>query len=47
MAASPAHASHGWAGAAATVAVVQFLVSDGAAAMTGQVLEVGAGLVYR
>jgi NAD(P)-dependent dehydrogenase (short-subunit alcohol dehydrogenase family) len=29
------------------VAAVQFLVSDGAAAMTGQVIEVGAGLVYR
>jgi NAD(P)-dependent dehydrogenase (short-subunit alcohol dehydrogenase family) len=29
------------------VAAVQFLVSDGAAAMTGQVVEVGAGLVYR
>jgi NAD(P)-dependent dehydrogenase (short-subunit alcohol dehydrogenase family) len=29
------------------VAAVQFLVSDGAAAMTGQVMEVGAGLVYR
>jgi NAD(P)-dependent dehydrogenase (short-subunit alcohol dehydrogenase family) len=29
------------------VAAVQFLVSDGASAMTGQVLEVGAGLVYR
>jgi NAD(P)-dependent dehydrogenase (short-subunit alcohol dehydrogenase family) len=29
------------------VAAVQFLVSDGASAMTGQVIEVGAGLVYR
>jgi hypothetical protein len=29
------------------VAAVQFLVSAGAAAMTGQVIEVGAGLVYR
>ena len=26
---------------------VRFLVSDGSAAMTGQVLEVGAGLVLR
>jgi NAD(P)-dependent dehydrogenase (short-subunit alcohol dehydrogenase family) len=29
------------------VAAVRFLVSDGAAAMTGQVVEVGAGLVFR
>jgi NAD(P)-dependent dehydrogenase (short-subunit alcohol dehydrogenase family) len=29
------------------VAAVRFLVSDGASAMTGQVLEVGAGLVFR
>ncbi len=29
------------------VATVRFLVSDGASAMTGQVLEVGGGLVYR
>jgi NAD(P)-dependent dehydrogenase (short-subunit alcohol dehydrogenase family) len=29
------------------VAAVRFLVSDGASAMTGQVVEVGAGLVYR
>jgi NAD(P)-dependent dehydrogenase (short-subunit alcohol dehydrogenase family) len=29
------------------VAAVVFLVSDGASAMTGQVMEVGAGLVYR
>ena len=29
------------------VAAVRFLVSDGAAAMTGQVIEVGGGLVYR
>jgi NAD(P)-dependent dehydrogenase (short-subunit alcohol dehydrogenase family) len=29
------------------VAAAQFLVSDGASAMTGQVMEVGAGLVYR
>jgi NAD(P)-dependent dehydrogenase (short-subunit alcohol dehydrogenase family) len=29
------------------VAAVRFLVSDGASAMTGQVLEIGAGLVYR
>lgn len=29
------------------VGVVRFLASDAAAAMTGQVLEVGAGLVYR
>jgi NAD(P)-dependent dehydrogenase (short-subunit alcohol dehydrogenase family) len=29
------------------VAAVRFLVSDGASAMTGQVLEVGGGLVFR
>jgi NAD(P)-dependent dehydrogenase (short-subunit alcohol dehydrogenase family) len=29
------------------VAAAQFLTSDGASAMTGQVIEVGAGLVYR
>ncbi len=29
------------------VAAVRYLVSDGASAMTGQVLEVGGGLVYR
>ena len=29
------------------VATVQYLISDGASAMTGQVLEVGGGLVYR
>jgi NAD(P)-dependent dehydrogenase (short-subunit alcohol dehydrogenase family) len=29
------------------VAAVRFLVSDGAAAMTGQVIEVGGGLVHR
>jgi NAD(P)-dependent dehydrogenase (short-subunit alcohol dehydrogenase family) len=29
------------------VAAVRFLVSDGAGATTGQVIEVGAGLVYR
>ena len=29
------------------VAAVRFLVSDGASAMTGQVVEVGAGLVFR
>jgi NAD(P)-dependent dehydrogenase (short-subunit alcohol dehydrogenase family) len=29
------------------VATVRYLVSDGASAMTGQVLEVGGGLVYR
>jgi 3-oxoacyl-[acyl-carrier protein] reductase len=29
------------------VAAARFLVSDGAAAMTGQVLEVGGGLVFR
>ncbi|MEV0715770.1 SDR family NAD(P)-dependent oxidoreductase [Asanoa sp. NPDC050611] len=29
------------------VAAVRFLVSDGSGAMTGQVIEVGAGLVYR
>jgi NAD(P)-dependent dehydrogenase (short-subunit alcohol dehydrogenase family) len=29
------------------VAAVQFLVSDGASAMTGQVLEVGGGLIFR
>ena len=29
------------------VAAVKFLVSDGASAMTGQVVEVGAGLVFR
>jgi NAD(P)-dependent dehydrogenase (short-subunit alcohol dehydrogenase family) len=29
------------------VAAVRFLVSDGASATTGQVIEIGAGLVYR
>jgi NAD(P)-dependent dehydrogenase (short-subunit alcohol dehydrogenase family) len=29
------------------VGTIRYLVSDGAAALTGQVLEVGAGLVYR
>jgi NAD(P)-dependent dehydrogenase (short-subunit alcohol dehydrogenase family) len=29
------------------VATVQYLISEGASAMTGQVLEVGGGLVYR
>ena len=29
------------------VAAVRFMVSDGASALTGQVLEVGGGLVYR
>jgi NAD(P)-dependent dehydrogenase (short-subunit alcohol dehydrogenase family) len=29
------------------VATVRYLVSDGASALTGQVLEVGGGLVYR
>jgi enoyl-[acyl-carrier-protein] reductase (NADH) len=29
------------------VATARYLVSDGASALTGQVLEVGGGLVYR
>jgi NAD(P)-dependent dehydrogenase (short-subunit alcohol dehydrogenase family) len=29
------------------VGAVRFLVSPGASAMTGQVLEIGAGLVFR